>query len=138
MTKYIALLRAVNVGGTGKLPMSELKAICRGAGFARVETYIASGNVVFEGKAAPSKVKAELRGDHGLDFLIGVPPGNIVANGGSLLPLRQCLGIAPKAVKPQPARSFSTYAGTTAVAGPCSRSSNRSAPSEGSRLSSTA
>jgi uncharacterized protein (DUF1697 family) len=62
MTKYIALLRAVNVGGTGKLPMSELKAMCYDAGFARVETYIASGNVVFQSKAAPSKVKAELEG----------------------------------------------------------------------------
>jgi len=60
MTKYIALLRAVNVGGTGKLPMADLKYICEDAGFARVETYIASGNVVFESKAAPSKVKSEL------------------------------------------------------------------------------
>jgi len=49
--KVHCLLRAVNVGGTGKLPMSELKAICCDAGFARVETYIASG-----------KVKAELEG----------------------------------------------------------------------------
>lgn len=62
MTRYIALLRAVNVGGTGKLLMSELKAMCLDAGFSRVETYIASGNVVFESKAAPSRVKAELEG----------------------------------------------------------------------------
>jgi uncharacterized protein (DUF1697 family) len=60
MTRYIALLRAVNVGGTGKLPMADLKSICEDLKFARVETYIASGNVVFESKAAPSKVKAEL------------------------------------------------------------------------------
>jgi len=60
MAKYIALLRAVNVGGTGKLPMADLKSICEDLRFARVETYIASGNVVFESKAAPSKVKAEL------------------------------------------------------------------------------
>jgi uncharacterized protein (DUF1697 family) len=60
MPRYIALLRAVNVGGTGKLPMADLKAICLDAGFTRVETYIASGNVVFESKSAASKVKAEL------------------------------------------------------------------------------
>jgi uncharacterized protein (DUF1697 family) len=60
MTRYIALLRAVNVGGTGKLPMSELRAMCCDAGFSRVETYIASGNVVFESKGTPSKVKTEL------------------------------------------------------------------------------
>lgn len=44
---YIALLRAVNVGGTGKLPMSDLKSMCEAAGFRKVTTYIASGNVVF-------------------------------------------------------------------------------------------
>jgi uncharacterized protein (DUF1697 family) len=47
MTTYVALLRAVNVGGTGKLPMSDLRARCEAAGFASVRTYIASGNVVF-------------------------------------------------------------------------------------------
>ena len=60
MTRYVALLRAVNVGGTGKLPMTTLKAMCGEAGFTRVETYIASGNVVFDSKAAPAKVRAEL------------------------------------------------------------------------------
>ena len=47
MPAYIALLRAVNVGGTGKLPMTALKAMCVAAGFTQVQTYIASGNVVF-------------------------------------------------------------------------------------------
>lgn len=57
MTSYVALLRAVNVGGTGKLPMSELKAMCEAAGFAEVRTYIASGNVVFNSRLAESAVK---------------------------------------------------------------------------------
>jgi uncharacterized protein (DUF1697 family) len=60
MTRYAALLRAVNVGGTGKLPMAQLRAICCDAGFACVETYIASGNVVFESKAAIATVKSVL------------------------------------------------------------------------------
>ncbi len=60
MTRYVALLRAVNVGGTGKLPMVELKAMCLDAGFISVETYIASGNVVLDSKAKPQAVKAEL------------------------------------------------------------------------------
>ena len=60
MPTYVALLRAVNVGGTGKLPMSRLKAICRDAGFERIETYIASGNVVLDARARPAKIKAEL------------------------------------------------------------------------------
>jgi L-amino acid N-acyltransferase YncA len=43
MPIYVALLRAVNVGGTGKLPMAELKSMCEAEGFAQVQTYIASG-----------------------------------------------------------------------------------------------
>lgn len=60
MTTYIALLRAVNVGGTGKLPMTELVAMCEACGFARVRTYIASGNAVFDFKGSASHVKALL------------------------------------------------------------------------------
>ena len=60
MTRYVALLRAVNVGGTGALPMARLKAMCVEAGFAGVETYIASGNVIFDSKATAARVKAEL------------------------------------------------------------------------------
>jgi uncharacterized protein (DUF1697 family) len=60
MTAYVALLRAVNVGGTGKLPMSDLKAMCEEAGFAKVKTYIASGNVVFESNETEAEVAAVL------------------------------------------------------------------------------
>ena len=60
MTWYVGLLRAINVGGTGKLPMADLKAMCEESGFTSVETYIASGNVVFESTASAAKVKAEL------------------------------------------------------------------------------
>ena len=41
MTAYVALLRAVNVGGTGKLPMTDLKRLGEEAGFAKVRTFIA-------------------------------------------------------------------------------------------------
>jgi uncharacterized protein (DUF1697 family) len=60
MTKYVALLRAVNVGGTGKLLMSELRLMCESAGFCNARTYIASGNVVFESKLPERSVKAKL------------------------------------------------------------------------------
>ena len=60
MTTYIALLRAVNVGGTGKLPMADLKAMCQDLGFTSVQTYIASGNVVFQSALSEPKVKAAL------------------------------------------------------------------------------
>ena len=60
MTSYVALLRAVNVGGTGKLPMTELKAICVAEGFENVRTYIASGNVVFSTERSELEVKVAL------------------------------------------------------------------------------
>jgi uncharacterized protein (DUF1697 family) len=60
MTAFVALLRAVNVGGTGKLPMQELQAMCARIGFVKVKTYIASGNVVFTSKLPEAKVKAAL------------------------------------------------------------------------------
>jgi uncharacterized protein (DUF1697 family) len=60
LTTYIALLRAVNVGGTGKLPMADLKSMCITLGFSNVQTYIASGNVVFQSALSELKVKAAL------------------------------------------------------------------------------
>jgi uncharacterized protein (DUF1697 family) len=62
LTTYIALLRAVNVGGTGKLPMADLKAMCVELGFTSVQTYIASGNVVFQSALSEPKVKTALEG----------------------------------------------------------------------------
>jgi uncharacterized protein (DUF1697 family) len=47
MTKYIALLRGINVGGNNKIGMKELAAAFAEAGFSDVRTYINSGNVVF-------------------------------------------------------------------------------------------
>lgn len=76
MTAYVALLRAVNVGGTGKLPMTELKAMCEQAGFADVKTYIASGNVVFTSKASEVAVTAAL--DKALRAYAGKPVGVLV------------------------------------------------------------
>src|SRR4029078_3773868 len=60
MIKYIALLRAVNVGGTGQLPMSDLKTMCCDAGFAHVETYIASRNGVFKSAGPPLRRRGEV------------------------------------------------------------------------------
>ena len=48
MPVYIALLRGINVGGTGLLAMKDLTAMCAKLGFAKARTYIQSGNVIFE------------------------------------------------------------------------------------------
>jgi uncharacterized protein (DUF1697 family) len=82
MTVYVALLRAVNVGGTGKLPMSALRAMCEAVGFAKVRTYIASGNVVFESKLGAAAVKKKLEG--ALETYAGKPVGVLVRTGAEL------------------------------------------------------
>jgi len=82
MTTYAAFLRAVNVGGTGKLPMAELRAMCESIGFSNVRTYIASGNVVFDSKLAEAKVKAKL--ERSLEVYAGKRVGVLVRTGAEL------------------------------------------------------
>lgn len=82
MTTYIALLRAVNVGGTGKLPMAELRAMCESIGFTKVRTYIASGNVVFASKLSEKSVKAKLEAC--LEAYAGKPVGVLIRTGAEL------------------------------------------------------
>jgi len=57
MTAYVALLRAMNVGGTGKLPMTELKRIGEECGFSNVRTFIASGNLLFSSDLPEAEVQ---------------------------------------------------------------------------------
>ena len=76
MAAFIALLRAVNVGGTGKLPMNELKAMCEELGFGSVRTYIASGNVVFISRKSEATVKSAL--EKRLEAHAGKPVGVLV------------------------------------------------------------
>jgi len=51
-TRYLALLRGINVGGRNLVPMAELRSAFEEAGYDAVSTYIQSGNVLFE-TAAP-------------------------------------------------------------------------------------
>ena len=76
MTAFVALLRAVNVGGTGKLPMTELKAMCEELGFGAVRTYIASGNVVFTSRKSEAAIKTAL--EKRLHAYAGAPVGVLV------------------------------------------------------------
>jgi len=70
VTRWIALLRGVNVGGGNKIAMPVLRVSCEGCGFERVSTYIQSGNVVFDATGDEASVTASLRKllaeEHGL------------------------------------------------------------------------
>jgi uncharacterized protein (DUF1697 family) len=69
MSRHIALLRAVNVGGTGKIRMADLKAMAEAMGFAEVQTLLQSGNLVFRPDAETdleARIEAELARRFGL------------------------------------------------------------------------
>jgi uncharacterized protein (DUF1697 family) len=80
MTIQIALLRAVNVGGTGKIAMADLRAFMEALGFSNVRTLIQTGNIVFESKARTGNdletfLEKETRNRLGLDttFIVRTP-----------------------------------------------------------------
>jgi len=54
MPTYAILLRAVNVGGTAKLPMTDFRKLLADCACANVETYIQSGNAVVDAKCSAS------------------------------------------------------------------------------------
>jgi len=71
MSKYIAFLRAINVGGHN-VKMDALHQIFESLGLANVETFIASGNVIFEAKtdsvkALEKKIEAKLNEELGYE-----------------------------------------------------------------------
>ncbi|BCU77085.1 DUF1697 domain-containing protein [Luteolibacter sp. LG18] len=79
MPRYVAFLRAINVGGRN-VKMDALKKIFEADGFKNVATFIASGNVLFDSKAKPEglerKIEALLQKELGYrvdTFLRSVP-----------------------------------------------------------------
>jgi uncharacterized protein (DUF1697 family) len=86
MTTHIAFLRAVNVGGTRKLPMAELRALVEAAGFTHVRTYIASGNLLFESPLREADIKTALAAR--LSDYMGQPVGVIVRTARELADVR--------------------------------------------------
>jgi uncharacterized protein (DUF1697 family) len=60
VTAFVALLRAVNVGGR-QLKMADLKAVAEKVGLGSPRTFIASGNLLFVGTKAEATVKRELQ-----------------------------------------------------------------------------
>ena len=60
LTGYVAFLRAVNVGGTGKVAMAELKALAEKIGLGRPRTLLQSGNLVFDAKSTSTAALEKL------------------------------------------------------------------------------
>ena len=70
--RYLAFLRAINVGGHHTVRMEQLRAMLNGLGMRNVETFIASGNVIFDatGKAASVERRIEKCLEHELGFAV--------------------------------------------------------------------
>ena len=56
MHTYVILLRAVNLGSTGKLSMASFREMLKDLGYSNVETYIQSGNAVLDAPGSASSV----------------------------------------------------------------------------------
>lgn len=69
MKRYAALMRAVNVGGKGSLPMAQVREMLAGAGFDRPETLLASGNALVGSDLAPDEI--ERRFEAGIEQRFG-------------------------------------------------------------------
>jgi uncharacterized protein (DUF1697 family) len=95
--KYIALLRAVNVGGTGLLAMADLARLCTEAGLTKVKTYIASGNVVFESRASATAVQTKLA--QSLHAHAGKPVGVLIRTAEELATIVKANPFRGKAAK---------------------------------------
>ncbi|HSL77652.1 MAG TPA: DUF1697 domain-containing protein [Candidatus Limnocylindrales bacterium] len=60
MTKYLVLLRGINVGGKNKVPMAPLRELLEELGYTDVSTYIASGNVLLSSNRAARTVQRDI------------------------------------------------------------------------------
>ncbi|GHU55340.1 hypothetical protein FACS1894132_11310 [Clostridia bacterium] len=84
MTKYIALLRGINVGGNNKISMPILKTVFEEAGFTNVSTYINSGNIFFNSildeKTTQSLCEQKIANKFGLNISVSIITASELSN----------------------------------------------------------
>ncbi len=101
-TKYVALLRGINVGGKRPLSMAALREAFEDHGFTNVRTYIQSGNVLFETSKSASSLEASI--ESMLEKELGVPLIVVVR---SERQLRAAVAKAPKGFGEEPTKYHS-------------------------------
>jgi len=77
MSKYVAFLRGINVGGSKVIKMEVLRALFESLGFTNVTTYIQTGNVIFDARGRnlttlQSKVQEELKNSLGHEISVAL------------------------------------------------------------------
>ncbi|WP_243644300.1 DUF1697 domain-containing protein [Paenibacillus pinisoli] len=74
VTIYMALLRGINVGGKNKIKMAELRESLAAIGLQRVQTYIQSGNILFESAQEElplrERIERQIEADFGLSIKV--------------------------------------------------------------------
>jgi uncharacterized protein (DUF1697 family) len=73
LPSYIALLRGINVTGHNKIPMAELRQLCARLGWSDVQSYIQSGNLVFQSQAEADTLEEELEAAILAEFGFEIP-----------------------------------------------------------------
>lgn len=73
MTRWVVLLRGINVGVANKVPMARLRAALEAEGFEDVVTYIQSGNILLTSDASADEVAGRVRTLLAMDFAADVP-----------------------------------------------------------------
>ncbi len=84
METYIAFLRGINVSGQKKIKMADLRRSLELAGLEKVQTYIQSGNLVFQSteentSALENKIRERITRDYGFDVPVMVMTANSIA-----------------------------------------------------------
>ena len=81
MTRYIAFLRAINVGGR-VVKMDALRDLLSSLGLSNVETFIASGNVIFESRASAATLEKKIEAS--LESALGYPVSTFLRTGAEI------------------------------------------------------
>ena len=82
MSGWVALLRAVNVGGNNKIPMADLAAMATRLGLSGGRTYIASGNLIFASESSEDELRAAI--EVAIEAQWGKPIGVLVRSAAEL------------------------------------------------------
>ncbi len=85
MNTYIAFLRGINVSGQKKIKMADLRLQIEELGFAQVQTYIQSGNLLFQSDlkdttALAEKIQAKILADYDFEVPVLVLPAAAIKN----------------------------------------------------------
>lgn len=82
MTRYVALLRGINVGRAKQIPMADLRTLLTGLGYTDVATLLRSGNAVFTGSGSPTEVASRI--EDAVETKFGMTVGCVVRDGAEL------------------------------------------------------